>query len=112
LRKFKFICYIILLALFSCSGTKSINDKIPKTAFLIQKDSYKNWFDVKWINNHQNMAYITIYDGITGNVIIESKFAKICPVDELKFIENLKNEIDFFDGENIQLKDNCYLMQQ
>ncbi len=34
---------------------------------------------------------------------------KICPMDELKFIEDLRQEIDFYDGEKIQLNDNCYL---
>ena len=37
---------------------------------------------------------------------------KICPIDELKFIEDLKTEIDFYDGENIQLKSNCYLLKR
>lgn len=90
------------------SLTKLTN--IPKTAFWIEKDSSGNWFDIDWMHNHKNNVIISIY-AKNGNLIIKSKFTKICPIDELKFIEDLKTEIDFYDGENIQLKDNCYLLK-
>ncbi|WP_347175533.1 hypothetical protein [Polaribacter uvawellassae] len=83
---------------------------IPKTAFWIEKDASGNWFNVDWMHNHKNNAVISIYDKY-GNLIVKSKFMKTCPIDELKFIEDLKTEIDFYDGENIQLKDNCYLLK-
>ncbi|MEN3325192.1 hypothetical protein VP395_15785 [Mariniflexile soesokkakense] len=85
-------------------------DRIPKTAFWIEKNGKGNWFNVDWMHNHKNNATISIYDK-SGELEIKSNFMKICPIDELKFIENLKTEIDYYDGKNIQLKDNCYLLK-
>jgi len=62
------------------------------------------------MHNHKNNAIISIYDK-SGELRIKGKFIKICPTDELKFIEDLKTEIDFYDGKDIQLKDNCYLLK-
>jgi hypothetical protein len=81
---------------------------IPKTAFWAESEGKGNWFDVEWINNHQNMTRISIFDN-SGELVLKSRFMKVCPVNELKFIEDLKKEIDFYDGKKIQLKDNCYL---
>lgn len=83
---------------------------VPDSAFWIENNGIGNWFNVDWMHNHKNNAIISIYDK-SGELIIKSKFMKICSVDELKFIEDLKLEIDFYDGENIQLKDNCYLLK-
>ncbi|WP_335975361.1 hypothetical protein [Gaetbulibacter jejuensis] len=83
---------------------------IPKTAFWIEKNESGNWFNIDWMHNHKNNAIISIYNKY-GDLIIKSKFMKTCPIDELKFIEDLKTEIDFYDGEKIQLKDNCYLLK-
>ena len=82
---------------------------IPKNAFFAEKEDNRNWFLINSIHNHKNNAQISIYDYETGELILNKRFLKICPIDELKFIENLKKEIDFYDGEKIQLKDNCYL---
>jgi hypothetical protein len=85
-------------------------NRIPKTAFWIEKSGNGNWFNVDWMHNHKNNAIISIYDK-SGELIIKGKFMKICPTNELKFIEDLKKEIDFYDGKDIQLKDNCYLLK-
>lgn len=82
---------------------------IPEDAFLAGKENKLNWFLINSIHNHKNNAQISIYDYDSGELILNKKFLKICPIDELKFIEDLKKEIDFYDGEKIQLKDNCYL---
>ncbi|WP_133067240.1 hypothetical protein [Flagellimonas pacifica] len=107
---------LILLILLSCSGLKNKmelegTDRIPKTAFLVEKDGIKTWFDIEWINNHRNMTRISIYDGNNGNLISKGRFIKICPVQKLQHIGELKNEIDFYDGKNIQLKGDCYLLK-
>ncbi|WP_418603347.1 hypothetical protein [Hwangdonia sp.] len=85
-------------------------ERIPKTAFWIESNGNGNWFNVDWLHYHKNNAVISIYDK-SGELIIKSKFMKICPINEPKFIENLKKEIDFYDGKDIQLKDNCYLLK-
>jgi len=82
---------------------------IPKHAFLAGKENKLNWFLINYIHNHKNNAQISIYDYESGELILNKRFLKICPIDELKLIEDLKKEIDFYDGEKIQLKDNCYL---
>lgn len=84
--------------------------RLPKTAFWIDKNGIGNWFNVDWMHNHKNNAIISIYDK-SGELVIKHKFMKVCPIDKPKFIEDLKKEIDFYDGENIQLKDNCYLLK-
>ncbi|WP_157243302.1 hypothetical protein [Olleya marilimosa] len=89
---------------------KRING-IPKSSFWAGNNEKGNWFFIKSINNHKNNAQISIYEDKTGDIILESRFMKICPTNELNFIENLKEEIDFYDGEKIQLKDNCYLQK-
>lgn len=83
---------------------------IPESAFWAgNNEGYGHWFNMEWINNHKNLTRIAIYDEQTGKLIVKKRFMKICPIDELKFIEDLRQEIDFYDGEKIQLKDNCYL---
>lgn len=85
---------------------------IPANAFWAGKENKGNWFDIEFINRERNMAKISIYDEKTGRLIIEKTFMKICTVNNLNFIENLKDEINYFDGEKIQLKDSCFLMQK
>jgi len=54
--------------------------------------------------------HISVYNK-NGELIEKTKYFKVC-TGEGKFIVDLKNEIDFYDGVNIQLKeDNCYLMK-
>jgi len=43
---------------------------------------------------------ISIYDK-SGNLVIKNKFFKICPIDHPKLIDDLKMEIDFYDGKDI-----------
>ncbi|WP_459212229.1 hypothetical protein [Aquimarina rhabdastrellae] len=113
---------LLFLTLISCQYLNQLNSDnshteknvkrvpvIPENAFLAGKEDKLNWFLINSIHNHKNNAQISIYDYNTGELIINKRFLKICPIDEMKFIEDLKEEIDFYDGEKIQLKDNCYL---
>lgn len=72
---------------------------IPEDAFLAGKENKLNWFLINSIHNHKNNAQISIYDYDSGELILNKRFLKVCPIDELKFIEDLKKEIDFYDGE-------------
>ncbi|QCE40237.1 hypothetical protein [Psychroserpens sp. NJDZ02] len=85
--------------------------KIPKTAFWVENNQKGHWFNLDSIHSHKNNAMISIYDK-SGNLVIKNKFFKICPMDQPKLIDDLKMEIDFYDGKDIQLKDNCYLLQK
>lgn len=83
---------------------------IPKTAFWIEKNGKGNWYNVDWIHNHKNNATISIFDKY-GNLIVKGHFMILCPSDEIEFMTELELQIDFYDGEDIQLKSNCYLMK-
>lgn len=84
---------------------------IPETAFWAGNEENGNWFLVESVNNHKNLVVIYIYDDQTGFLITKNQFMKVCPVNELKFIEDLEQEIDFYDGKYIHLIDNCYLQK-
>ncbi|MEY8867919.1 hypothetical protein AB9K24_00330 [Meridianimaribacter flavus] len=83
---------------------------IPKTAFWIEKNGNGNWYNVDWMHNHKNNATLSIYDKY-GDIVTKGRFMIICPSDEIEFMDDLESQIDFYDGENIQLKSNCYLMK-
>ena len=84
--------------------------EIPDSAFwAVNPEGVGHWFNVEWINNHKNRTRIAIYDEQTGALILKKRFTKICPSDDIKFIEDLQQEIHYYDGENILLNDNCYL---
>jgi len=86
-------------------------DSIPKSAFWIENNGKGNWFNVDWIHNHKNNAIISVFDK-NGELLVKSKFILVC-AKEGKLIENLKKEIFYFDGEDIQLKAKyCYFMKR
>ncbi|WP_424002493.1 hypothetical protein [Maribacter sp. IgM3_T14_3] len=82
---------------------------LPESVFWIGTKGKGNWYNIEFVNSHRNHALISVYDGENKELIIKKRFMKICPSDNLKFIEDLKSEIDFYDGKRIQLKDSCYL---
>lgn len=83
---------------------------IPKTAFWIEKNRSGFWYNVDFIHSHKNNARISIFDKF-GELITSSKFILVCPTDEIEFIDNLEKQIDYYDGDNIQFKSNCYLLK-
>ena len=108
--------YLLITTLFLFLSCGSQNqgklegvDRIPNTAFWVENDGKGNWFDIGWINRHRNIAKISIYDGKTGDLIVKRKFITVCPVENMKYLDELLEVFDFYDGKNIQLKDNCYL---
>lgn len=82
---------------------------IPEDAFWIGGHDGGNWYFIKDINSHKNMAYISIYNDHTGKLDIAKKFMLICQKNNLQFIKDLKEEIVSFDGKHIHLKSGCYL---
>ncbi len=85
--------------------------KMPKTAFWIAKGGEGNWYSIDRIYNHKNKATISIYDK-SKKLLSKNQYFISCPINELKFINDLKKQIVFYDGENITLKDNCYLIKR
>ncbi len=84
---------------------------IPKTAFWIEKNGNGHWYNVDFMHSHKNNARISIFDKF-GELITKGHFILICPSDEIEFMGELDTQIDFYDGEKIQLKSNCYLMKR
>ena len=84
---------------------------IPKTAFWVEKNGKGFWYNVDFLHNHKNNAKISIFDKY-GKRIVREHFILICPSDEIEFIDKLETQIDFYDGENIHFKSNCYLMKR
>ena len=84
---------------------------IPKTAFWIENNGNGNWYNIDRMHNHKNNATISIFDSF-GNLITKGHFFIVCPSDELEFMDDLETQIDFYDGQNIQLKSNCYVMKR
>jgi len=84
---------------------------IPMTAFWIEKNGSGFWYNVDFMHSHKNNARISIFDKF-GDLIAKGKFILVCPTDEIEFMDDLEKQIDFYDGENIQLKSNCYLLKR
>ena len=66
------------------------------------------------INDHRNNASIKVYDDQDGSLIVAKQFILVCPVDNRMLINDLKGQIDGFDGERILLisrngKNACFL---
>ncbi len=83
---------------------------IPKTAFWIEKNGNGFWYNIDFMHNYKNNAKISIFDKY-GELISKGKFIIVCPTNEIEFMYNLEEQIDIYDGENIQLKSNCYLLR-
>ena len=84
---------------------------IPKTAFWLERKGVGHWYNIDYMHNHKNNARISIFDRF-GDLITEGHFFIVCPKDEFEFMDDLEKQIDFYDGENIQLKSNCYLLKR
>jgi len=87
---------------------------IPEKAFWIGGVDGGNWYLIEDIYDHRNSAFIKVYSDNDGSLMISKKFDLICHLDNQTLIENLKEQIDAFDGERIYLKSfdgkkNCYL---
>lgn len=117
---FKIISLFLLLIIpFSCTTkeergyTPKKHTKVPDGAFWKGGAGGGNWFLVRNINDHRNKAWISIYDDKDGTLLTTSTFTLICNVINMVIIDDLKQQINFFDGKRIQLinkeKTECWL---
>ena len=86
---------------------------IPNEAFWKMGIDDDYWFLIGEIDNNKKQVNIKIFDDFKGELLLNKTFELNCNVDiDLK---NLKNEITFFNGNEIYLKTedneggNCYL---
>ena len=110
--------FIILL--LSCSQTREekiepkLLSNIPERAFWIGGVDGGNWYVIDYIHDHRNNAIIKIYNDNDGSLIVSKRFMLICPSDNQTLLDDLKEQIQSFDGEKIYLKSpneksSCYL---
>lgn len=89
-------------------------DCIPKDAFFVKGNGRGFWCQAE-VHNHRNTAFITLYDGEYGSLILAKRFSIICRVqDKPIWIEDLRLQIEWFDGKIFYLKpqagmDACWL---
>lgn len=87
---------------------------IPEKAFWIGGVDGGNWYLVDYVHDHRNNAFIKIYNDHDGSLLVSKRFMLICPSDNQILIDDLKEQIESFDGEKIYLKSpnkkaGCYL---
>lgn len=104
----------------SCSNHKSRNNTelkpatIPADAFFVKGKNQNYWCQAE-VHDHRNNAFIKVYEATSGKLIQSKRFMVICKLEGNPiWIEDLKNQIDYFDGEKFHLKrpkgkDSCWL---
>jgi hypothetical protein len=116
----KILLTLILSFLLSCSTTIDKKNEparlkgIPENAFWIGGVDGGNWYLIDYIDDHRNNAFIKVYNDNDGSLIISKSFMLICPSDNQTLIDDLKEQIQGFDGKKIFLKSpdekaGCYL---
>ena len=112
---------ILLLSclLFSCVSKKDnelgkIKPKnVPDSSFWVGGVDCGNWYYVKYVHNHRNMARIAVYNDQNGELITDTRFILVCDSAKYTFIHDLKKQISSFDGEKIYFiksdSVDCYL---
>ena len=112
--------YFIFAFLTFAVGCKSFKSNhmnrpknIPKNSFWAGGVDGGNWFFIKSVNSHRNMARIAIYNDQDGQLIIDKSFMLICGANKQTFIDELQKQISGFDGKNIYFiksdSVNCWL---
>jgi hypothetical protein len=115
----KLLFVLIILITYGCTSidvkdyTPKKQSNIPDSAFWKGGIDGGNWFLINNINNHRNLVNISIYNDQDGSLIKTKTFMLICNASKMTFIEDLKQQINFYDGEKIYLikneKSDCYL---
>jgi hypothetical protein len=116
MRTLLFLFFIFTLGCTSIAVkdyTPKKHPTIPDSAFWRGGIDGGSWFLIKNINNHRNLADISIYNDQDGSLIMSKTFMLICNANKMTFIEDLEQQVNFFDGEKIHFiqneKTDCYL---
>jgi hypothetical protein len=112
---------IVLVAIISSCSVKQEQKNepmrakgIPEKAFWVGGTDDGNWYLVEDIHSHKNNATIKVYNDLDGSLIVSKRFVLVCSADNQIWIEDLKQQINCFDGKKILLKSPngkmpCYL---
>jgi hypothetical protein len=101
----KYFLFTFLIFLVACNSFEDKHLKkpkgVPNNSFWAGGVDGGNWFFVKSINSHRNMARIAVYNDQSGELIVDKSFMLVCNADKYTFINDLKEQISGFDGKNI-----------
>lgn len=110
---------IIIFLWTSCSTTDTGEPTrikgIPENTFWVGGQDGGQWFEIKEIDKESLTADIAIYNENTGDLDADRQFKLKCNSKSQFNLDNLKNEINGFDGQRILLKQldkedrNCFL---
>ncbi len=110
---------VLSCLLYGCASkeTKQVENvkpkNVPDSSFWVGGVDGGNWYYLKYINNHRNMARIAVYNDQNGDLITDTKFMLVCESARYTFISDLKKQISSFDGDKIYFVQsdsvNCYL---
>ena len=110
---------VVVFFLIACSSGSIKDNKpkklsnIPDSAFWCGGVDGGNWYYIHSIHPHRNMATISVYSDGDGSLIMKKQFMLICNTDKYTFINDLKKQINSFDGEKIYFQQsdtvNCWL---
>ena len=116
----KSLLFLLAILFTSCAYKHNDEDSvskrknIPSDAFFVKGNIGGYWCQAK-VHDHKNNAFLNVYDGLTGKLLKAKRFSVICIVHgNPLWIDDLKNQIDYFDGEKFHLKrlpgqDSCWL---
>ena len=98
---------IIIFLWTNCSTAKYEPERIkgiPKDAFWIGGEDGGQWYKIKKFNEESLTADFVIYNDYTGEITTERQFRLKCNSRaDIKW-DNLKDEINAYDGQRIILK--------
>lgn len=87
---------------------------IPEDAFFVKGINKGYWCKAD-IHSHRNNAIVSVYSASDGKLITVKRFFVICKLEgDPIWIEDLKDQIEYFDGEKFHLKrpegkDSCWM---
>ena len=114
------ILAIFILHMLSCSDERikkepqTKNPTIPADAFFVKGKDRGYWCQAD-VYSHSNNVLIKVYDSRDGKLLLNRRFMVICRLEGNPiWIEDLKTQIDYFDGEKFHLKrpqgkDSCWM---
>lgn len=86
---------------------------IPEKAFWVGGPDGGNWYLAEDAHDRNNVS-LKVYNDQDGGLIISKRFILVCPVDNQMPVDDLRSQIDGFDGKRIFLRSRngkkyCYL---
>jgi len=86
---------------------------VPDGSFWVGGVDGGNWYYVKDVHDHRNMATIAVYNDQNGALLMNTRFMLVCNSEKYTFVNDLNKQISSFDGDKIYFTKSdsvdCYL---